>query len=371
MWDPLLLDTFEGSAKHQWVDVERGWCHLCQEPVGGSLGVHLSDRDHVCLAVFIYMYQLFPRGAIMDARDTLQHAFRRYHSLHAHATGSPMSQDHLHCVPDTVRRAELEAILLHLTGGPLGSAITGAAEAVLSSASAVSHDEASLVGDDGGDGGGVDSQSPAVGGADSEGATILPDGTAAAAAGGAPVTAARSSTTTTGSTGSTLGNRSSSTRVKYTAPLTHALQGRAPLPLWVAGERIFKVNIGRLAATMLPPMAPGTQSTFTQKCWGRSNLERMYDALNIARIHKSFGVEPKTTRDSRAFFMRTLFWELHAAMESRELCDTADVLVRDALRRIAFEAMFLQSMYYMNRCQMLVVSLDYPTLSELQLLQSV
>lgn len=272
LYDDGRFDCFEGNAKHQWVDMDKSWCHLCDEPVGGSLGVHLGDRDHVCMGLFLLLHSQYPRA--WDPRRVLDAAFREHHALFANACGPSMNQDHMHVEADQVRRSELEAILWHLTRGP---------------------------------------------------------------------------------------NRA----------LTHTLQGTAPLALWVSGERIFKVNLSRLVAMFLPPMGPGVHSAFAQKCWGRSNQERMYEALNIATMNRTFGVDPKTGRESRAFFMRVLIWELHTALDNRDISPVAALLVEEALRRLSFELMFLQSMYYMNRIQTVVTKLGgLPSLQDLHQLNS-
>jgi hypothetical protein len=272
LYDDLNLDTFEGNAKYQWIDEKLGWCHLCNEAFGGTLGVHLSDRDHVCLGLFLMLHSQYPRH--WGPRACLHAAFEQYSALHDNATGFALTQDHLHCSNDAVRRAELEAILWHLTRGP---------------------------------------------------------------------------------------NKC----------LDYALQGLAPMGLWVSGERIFKVNLSRLVSMYLPPMAPGVHSTFCQKCWGRSNQERMYEALNVASMHRANGVEPKMVRDSRAFFMRCLICEMHTALDNRRITPTANFLLEEALRRLSFEMIFLQSMYYMNRMQHVVDRLGgAPTLEELHALNS-
>jgi len=271
LFDPLQLDCFDGNSKSMWVDNDAGWCHLCNEPFGTNLGVHMGDRDHGCLGLFLLLYSQYPRHSPPEL--VVHDAFRRGQvRLAANALGPPTSQEHLHTTSDAVRRSELEAILWHLTDGP-------------------------------------------------------------------------------------------------NAALTQALKGLAPMALWVSGERIFKTNLSRMAATMLPPIAPGIHSTFTQKCWGRSNQERAYECLNVASIHRHYGVEPKTTRDSRAFFMRSLIWEMHTALDNRDVSLVARTLLEEALQRLSFELVFLQSMVYMNRIQEVVERLGgTPTYADLHAL---
>jgi hypothetical protein len=248
VWDGMRLDVFEGNAKQQWIDDKRGWCWLCSEPVGGNLGVHISDRDHVCLGLFAYMIAQYPRDWSFER--VLQSASR---PLREHAAGIPWSQDHLHCTSDCVRRAEITGLLFQLCQHP--------------------HDV-----------------------------------------------------------------------------LSSSFSGKATSNVWVSGERMFKVHLSRLVTVMSPPMAPGVHTQFTHKCWGRSNLERVYDALNIADIkEKLFKVEAKTTRDARAYWMRLLFWEAMTALDNRDVSPVTEVLLEELLRRLAFELIFHMSMYYMNR----------------------
>jgi hypothetical protein len=319
------VELFEGNAKDVWIDGAKGWCHLCSEPVGVAPGTHIGDRDHANMAVYLHLLTIYPRH--WAARDVLADALTRFPRLAVHVLGAPHSVDHLHTRDDTARRAELEALLLHLCSPPHRG-------------------------------------------------------------------------------------------------VAHALQGRAPQALWVAGERIFKTNVLELVAKQLPPMSAGIHTAFTQKVWSRTNLERMYDALNIARIHRSFGAEPKKERLEKAFFMRALFWELHAALDVGEIAsaaasppsspsssdavgvpvspssspsegdtsapdavhesspdggdsassDGADavtvLLLRECLRRMSFELAFLQSMIYMNRAQDVARKLGGPSWAELEALDA-
>ena len=267
----LPLETFEGNAKDQWIDATRGWCYLCQEPVGVSAGTHIGDRDHVNMAVFLFLFTLYPRT--WSPRDILRDGLARFPGLVQHCTGVPTSQDHLHTLDDTARRAELEAQLEHLCNPPHQA-------------------------------------------------------------------------------------------------ISHSLFGRTPLALWVSGERNFKVNVTRLVATAVPPMSNGVHTAFTQKIWSRTNLERMYDAVNIARIKIAHGVEPKTARLDKAFFMRTMLWELMAALDCKDLDPVTELLVDDTLRKISRELMHLQSMQYMNRAQDLATKMNFPTWGDLRELNS-
>jgi hypothetical protein len=269
LWDERPFDVVEGNAKQQWVDVDRGWCYMCQEAFGTNLGVHLSDRDHVSLSYFLVMYTQYPRE--WDAARTLAAAQHRFATVAGHAAGIPLSADHLHCSQDAARRAELRALLMHLMAPPHHA-------------------------------------------------------------------------------------------------LQHALQGTANLGLSMSGERMFKETHSRLHATMFPPSAAGVHTQFTHKCWGRTNCERIYDALDLAELQQRYGATVQTSRGGKTALLRTLFFELCAAVDAKDGVGADDVtlvLLREALRRMAFELTFLVGMGYMNRVQTLVQRLGYPTLEAL------
>lgn len=266
LFDPLGLDMFEGNGKQMWMDLKSGWCHLCQEPIGSSMGIHIGDRDHICLALFVHLYVNYPRR--WSPEGVMLSSECQFPSVHNHAS-THTTTDHLHELTDAQRRADLEAILLHLCHAPHRA-------------------------------------------------------------------------------------------------LSHVLQGRSPSAFWYSGERMFKINLSRLASVMLPPMNAGVLTTFTHKCWGRSNLERMYDALNISRINKTFGVDGKTTKDHKAYYMRSIFYELQSAPYRDDIDEVTRLLIASAKRRLSFECIFLQSMHYMNRIQDIVAQLEYPTPEMLQ-----
>lgn len=266
IFSDLRLDLFEGNGKQMWMDLKSGWCHLCQEPIGSSMGIHIGDRDHICLAFFVHLHTNFPRR--WNNESVVRSAETCFPSVFQRAT-THTSIDQLHTISDAQRRADLEAILVHLAHQPHFA-------------------------------------------------------------------------------------------------LTHVLQGKSPPAFWYSGERMFKVNLTRLASVMLPPMNAGVLTTFTHKCWGRSNLERMYDALNISRINQLFGIEGKTTRDAKAYYMRSIFYELQSAPLRDDIDEVTQLLVASAKRRLSFECIFLQSMHYMNRIQEIIAQLEYPSPELLQ-----
>lgn len=309
----IPLETFEGNAKDHWIDGDKGWCHICQEPFGNGVGNHIGMRDHANMCVFLYLYTLYPRT--WSAKHVVADSLQRYPEIAQQLYGLPYcGVDHMHTVCDVERRREIEALLLHLTKPPHNA-------------------------------------------------------------------------------------------------ITNSLVQNTPQALWVSGERMFKINLSRLCATMAPPMAAGVHTSFTQKCWSRTNLELMYDYLHIARIHEMHGVKPKEGKLDKAFFMRTMLWELHVARDGGRDVETminaeiaaasssssssassscasscvsavasgdyststslqedqfvTQLLVEEVLRKISFELIHMETMQYMNRVQDLVRKTGFPTWKQL------
>ena len=264
-FDELRLDIIEGNNKQLWMDVKSGWCHLCQEPIGGSLGIHVGDRDHTNLQALLILHVAYPR--IWTGEGLLAHAHNQFPSIAAFATTCTTSFDHLHTPADAFRRAELEAILKYLVGKKI---------------------------------------------------------------------------------------------------IHFAFENMQSYPFWYSGERMFKTQMVRLVSQYLPPLQAGMLTNLTQKCWGRTNGERMFDALRLGPLLESFGGTVPPTRERKAFFVRVIYWEALSVGVKEDMSAVDHLLLEGFIHRMAFECIFLQVMDYMNRVQKVVHLLGYPTLQDLK-----
>ena len=79
------------------------------------------------------------------------------------------------------------------------------------------------------------------------------------------------------------------------------------------GERTFRVDVARLCTMLLPPMSAEYVSMFQQKCWGRKNLELLYDSLGFAELQESLGAQAMVEKNDKGDVVRQVIAELHLA----------------------------------------------------------
>ncbi|KAH9584270.1 hypothetical protein LSM04_006368 [Trypanosoma melophagium] len=185
-----------------------------------------------------------------------------------------------------------------------------------------------------------------------------------------------------------------SVRVK---PILAVFYGDVIPELAHSGERLFKSEVSRLIVEWFPAMGPGVITQIAHKCWGRSNLESIFDALHIqeivdTRLHEarvsaarataqSKGGSSSLTRNKawkellrrklstkseKALFMRTLFWELTTRCEETSSFTEVECLLLQLVRRqLAFEMVYLQSMKYMQHADVTMREISFPSLDKL------
>lgn len=502
-------DIFEGNNKHAWLDLRTGFCHLCQEPLGSSLGVHVGDRDHTNLQYFLYLYASYPRG---ESSLTTPAAFsasyllgkemkpkargRASSSLSTRETSdaavsfgssfgssflphkiSPSSNANTSSTGSTSPHSSAVASIKPFSEGNsavgLGIADNGKIEKdteerdrellttmmdnscsrfapkknTSSSSSSLCKNHEHLTPHTLREGGGEGKTTGTTG--------AVTTAASGAATGGTPFSLLSSSAVSplgrslpsaySGSKSSALpiafGSSTSHRRRLETrqknidepliaslrrpyhngprwqsasvcedvykfcpslyyyattyieldhlhtmddalrraeleallrhlqhpphAALTHVIQGQSPLGFWYSGERMWKAHITKLITQMFPPLSAGMMTNFTQKCWGRTNGERIYDALRLADMQNKYGWGPYEGKEKKSFFLRQIIWELLGVELREEVNELTKHLAGLALKRLAFEMVFLQCMDYMHRIQDVYERLGRPTTEEL------
>lgn len=357
----LFSDTcrqpFEGLNRHAWIDTQAGYCHLCQEPVS-SANIHASGRDHTSLLFFMMLYVAYPRHDFLSAAAQSQTAGELAAAIAAVDANNP---------------------------APAGSASSPSATAATAATPASSPTTSPLA-----------SSSPVT----------VAAAAAAAASGGTSARGARRRLMKTAGevlfsaqevlegaahhfpalyhyatdcrvTERLHTNDDAVRRAELQAllfylshpphmALSHALQGQSPQAFWYSGERMWKAHVSRIVVQIYPPMSAGMMTNFTQKCWGRSNGERMYDALQLDRFKSYYGWGPNESKERKAFFLRHLIWELLCAEVREEISEETRLLLSLAIRRLAFEMVYIQSMDFMDQVQQAHARLGYPSLEQLR-----
>lgn len=504
-------DIFEGNNKHAWLDLRTGFCHLCQEPLGSSLGVHVGDRDHTNLQYFLYLYASYPRG---ESSLTTPAAFAAPSLLGKEM--KPKARGRASTPLSTRGTSDAVAPVGNCFGSSsLTYKISSSNNAATSSTGSTSpHSSAAApskpfsegnpavglgIADNGekekdtedrygdlrtpimdiscsrspqkksaysfstnlfknhehitphtlSDGSG-DEKTPTMTGmatTAASGATTdntpfsLLSSSAASPLGRILSSASSGSKISTppfafGSSSSSKHRRRLGTRQKSIdepfiaslrrpyhygprwqsasvcedvyklcpslyyyattyieldhlhtmddalrraeleallrhlqhpphAALTHVIQGQSPLGFWYSGERMWKAHITKIITQMFPPLSAGMMTNFTQKCWGRSNGERVYDALRLADMQHQYGWGPYEGKERKSFFLRQIIWELLGVELREEVNELTKHLAGLALKRLAFEMVFLQCMDYMHRIQDVYERLGRPTTEEL------
>lgn len=344
-------EIFEGYSRQAWIDTRRQFCHLCQEPVSCSPGTHCGDRDHTNLHFFLLLYAAYPRRDFLaeavaagtaGQRAAKQQAMRMRDaspSLSTPSHGSPgRGQGSLE---QALQALEQDAYLERR--GEAGDHIA-ASRSNRKRQKPLWVSEKVLAG--------IRDVSPAL-----------------------HRFATDHRTTDQLHTVDDAHRRSELEALLFYLThsphqaLPHALQGTSSSGFWVSGERMWKSTITGLISQIYPPLSAGMMTNFTQKCWGRSNEERLYDALRLARIKSYYGWGPYAGKERKSFFMRQIIYELLLAEVRPGLSETGKLLAAEAVRRLAFELIFLQSMDYMHRIQHVYKLLGNPSFAELRALR--
>ncbi|EKF37668.1 hypothetical protein MOQ_002137 [Trypanosoma cruzi marinkellei] len=151
-------------------------------------------------------------------------------------------------------------------------------------------------------------------------------------------------------------------------------------PAASSGERTFRAYISRQISVFLPPMAPEPTTRIQQRCWGRKNLEIMFDLLGVASLQKLAGAPVEAvTKNEKAAVLRQIIHELATVLSESDV-DSADtsyvktngmssvnaeeqtrLLAEMALQRLAHELIHLHTMLLMDQAYETYVKLGYPS----------
>jgi hypothetical protein len=96
-----------------------------------------------------------------------------------------------------------------------------------------------------------------------------------------------------------------------------SFQMQLPPGLIGHGEKMFRADVTRVVSATCPPTGPNTQAAFSQKAWGRTNLGRLYDWVEVERLQalvapsSHAAMRPRQGRSEKSGVMRQLICELH------------------------------------------------------------
>lgn len=178
-----------------------------------------------------------------------------------------------------------------------------------------------------------------------------------------------------------------------------ALSDALPPGLTGQGEKMLRESFARVTWPGAPHAGPNVMAAFSQKAWGRSNCELLYDLLNLGSMQESlFQTKAKTNKSDKSAVIRQLAVELHLLSTRQEVgqwsvessngdgesqqpvTTTSDSNSRPsvgvlsevclhladlALHRLCAEMVYLKSADYNVRAQRVIESLAYPTPAEL------
>ena len=153
--------------------------------------------------------------------------------------------------------------------------------------------------------------------------------------------------------------------------LTKALQGGWDWSMGGMGERQFREAVGRVMVPLLPPMSAQLQTRFQQKCWGRKNLEALYDSMDLGALEIDFGAAGRRTeKNDKGSFMRQVLSELLLITEMRGAADVVAeqrlsevqlVAAEQALQGLTFELVAMTSQHYTERAEIVWKRNGQPT----------
>jgi len=155
------------------------------------------------------------------------------------------------------------------------------------------------------------------------------------------------------------------------------------------GERMFRADVSRQCQMIFPPLSPQCMTRIQQKCWGRKNLEVLFDTLRLGDLQTRYaGVAPSTEKDDKGailmpnkernkirFSSCTSTGYAKAALRANGACSPrayrADAAVLQivsskALHCMAFELIALRSAQWIDSSWAKWVAFGAPTSREME-----